>query len=129
MIFCNHNRSILILELVRSDINYKAMSIKPRMGMAFLLATHVVKVAVAILLKILGKKEARITTSTIGVILKSDERERFRIALYNCGTKGSGQLCHFVYISIDHVRGEISINKDYPIDVDRLLSICHSSLS
>ena len=114
MIFRDNHRSFLVLELITGYINYQTRSLKPRMGAAFSFSSYVVKIAVAILRKVLRKEAGRISTSAQGKIVKSDEQECYRICLYNCGAKGGDVLEEVVYFKIDELRGEIFVNVSYP---------------
>ena len=131
MIFGNSHTNIIILELVRCDVNDKFAPPQPRMSCVSKLAAYVIKLAAIVILKILGKQIRGIAARPVREALERDT-EGFRIILDNCHngrTEGRAKAYQFIYIKTDHRAGDIRISADYPMDMERVLSLKESNSS
>ncbi len=120
MIHRDKHGTILIIELISGYVDDKSIPFKPRMGLLFFLAAYVFKIVAFIFFKILCKKKCCVATSPTGKVSESNYKN-FRITLHNCGAETHGKLYQFVFITIDHDRGEIFVSREHPIDLDRVL--------
>ena len=114
MITRDDNGTVLVLELIRRDINNKIALLKPRMAISVTIAKYIVKLAISLIFKILCKQQGCITARPIGEVLEGDI-ECFRITLHNCPPKDGGKLVQFGFISVCRTTGEIFITKTHPI--------------
>ena len=114
MITRDDNGTVLVLELIRRDINNKIALLKPRMAISVTIAKYIVKLAISLIFKILCKQQGCITARPIGEVLEGDI-ECFRITLHNCPPKDGGKLVQFGFISVCRTTGEIFITKGHPI--------------
>lgn len=115
MIPRNKHNSLLIIELVGGNVHYQATTIKPRMGIAFTLTKYIIKLTMALILKILGKQERCITTDPTGKILKTGAGEHFRCHLFNYGSEPDSGLIQLCIVSVDLWRQEIFFHTHYPM--------------
>ena len=120
MIFRDNHGTVLIIELISGYVDDESIPFKPRMGLVFFLAAYVFKMIAFIFFKILCKQQCCVTASPTRKVSESNYKN-FRITLHNCGAKTSGKLYQFVFITIDHDRGEIFVSREHPIDLDNVL--------
>ena len=125
MICSDNNGTILVLELIGSDVNDQLRPSKPGVRFSSAIATYIIKLAATVILKILGQQERGVTARATGKFLEPDTQS-FRIMLHNRHNRRPKErraVCQFVYIRVDHRSGVVFVSADYPLDIDRAMML------
>ena len=125
MIGSDNNGTMLVLELIGSDVNDQFRPLKPRVRLSSAIATYIIKLAAVVILKILGQQERGVTARATGKFLEP-YTQSFRIMLHNRHNRlpeDRRAVCQFVYIKVDHRSGDVFVSADYPLDINRALKL------
>jgi hypothetical protein len=122
---CNDDRSILVIELVRCDVNDKFWPRQPCVPLASTLAKMVVKGAAFLLSKICREQLRGLAAGAIREDTNWEPGHTgFRIVLHNCHKglpEGGSKLAQVVYFKIHERYGDMMITAEPPVDVTRAL--------
>ena len=114
MVSSDNNGNVLIVELIRRDINNQSIKLKPRMRISVAIAKYILRLTAFVILKVLCKEQGSVPARTKGEVLLG-HTERFRFALHNCPAKGSCKLKQFGFISFDQSTNELFVTRTHPM--------------
>lgn len=114
----NQMTSVVIVELIRSDVDDKPVRLKPGMGIRSRIAQYVLRWVVPKLAKMVGQQVAGVPAATFGDSGKVSAQS-FRVALLNQSSETGGDFVQFCYVTL-HDDGGLYITKTRPRNVEVL---------
>lgn len=107
-------RFCVVLELISGDVDDLAAQFKPRMGVLARIAQYVLRAAIALIVKILSKKQRGVPASPVGEVLQLGQKT-VRLTLFNRGSKGDGEPIYLVALIVCEVTGNLFIRRGHVV--------------
>jgi hypothetical protein len=108
--------SVVIVELIRSDVDNKPVRLKPCVGLRSRIAQYILRWVVPKLAKMVGHQVACVPAATYGEAVKVSAQS-FRVALINQSSETGGDFVQFCYVTL-HDDGGLYITKTRPRNVE-----------
>jgi hypothetical protein len=108
---------LVVLEVISCDVNDLSAKFKPRMSWGGLVVKHVVRAAMALLMKVLSKEERGVLAAPYGEALQSG-RKVYRINLFNRPSKKRDVPLYLLALVVCEVTGSIYSHHGYLRRVD-----------
>lgn len=108
--------SVVIVELIRSDVDNDPVRLKPGVGLRSRIAQYVLRWVIPKLAKMVGHEIACVPAATEGEAVKVSAQS-FRVALLNQSAELGGDFVQFCYVTL-HDDGGLYITKTRPRNVE-----------
>ncbi|XZE18775.1 hypothetical protein SH449x_004078 [Pirellulaceae bacterium SH449] len=108
--------TVVIVELIRSDIDNDPVRLKPGVGLRSRIAQHILRWVVPKLAKMVGHQVTGIPTASHGESVEM-ATQSFRVALLNQSSELGGDFVQFCYVTL-HDDGGLYITKTRPRNVE-----------